>query len=35
MNVWAGPEMEAFRDRLLYDDPPDVCQGCAVYRHEF
>jgi MoaA/NifB/PqqE/SkfB family radical SAM enzyme len=35
MNVWAGREMEAFRDRLLDDQPPDVCLGCSVYRREF
>jgi MoaA/NifB/PqqE/SkfB family radical SAM enzyme len=35
MNVWAGPQMEEFRDRLLYERPPEVCLGCSVYRHEF
>jgi MoaA/NifB/PqqE/SkfB family radical SAM enzyme len=35
LNVWAGPRMEAFRDRLLCEEPPEVCLGCSIYRHEF
>lgn len=35
ISVWAGPEMEAFRNRLLDDHPPEVCLGCSAYRHEF
>jgi MoaA/NifB/PqqE/SkfB family radical SAM enzyme len=35
MNVWAGPKMDAFRERLLDGRPPDVCLGCSVYRGEF
>jgi radical SAM protein with 4Fe4S-binding SPASM domain len=29
--LWNGPEYQAFRTRLDSDDPPDVCQSCAVY----
>jgi radical SAM protein with 4Fe4S-binding SPASM domain len=35
-SIWRGPEYGAFRERLVSDDdPPDICRGCAVYRHRF
>lgn len=34
-DVWAGPEYQAFRQALLGDEPPVVCQGCSLYRHRF
>jgi radical SAM protein with 4Fe4S-binding SPASM domain len=33
--VWAGEAYEAFRARLLTDDPPEVCTGCSLYRGRF
>jgi MoaA/NifB/PqqE/SkfB family radical SAM enzyme len=33
--VWAGAPYAEFRARLLGDDPPDVCRGCAAYRGVF
>ena len=29
--LWNGVDYEAFRARLDSDDPPEVCQSCAVY----
>ena len=34
-DIWAGPEYAGFRERLLGDTPPRVCEGCALYRHTF
>jgi radical SAM protein with 4Fe4S-binding SPASM domain len=34
-NVWNGERYVEFRRRLLSDDPPEVCQGCAHYRGTF
>jgi radical SAM protein with 4Fe4S-binding SPASM domain len=33
--VWSGGAYRAFRARLLTDDPPEVCRGCALYRGVF
>jgi radical SAM protein with 4Fe4S-binding SPASM domain len=33
--VWGGAEYRGFRERLLGDDPPEVCRGCAAYRRRF
>jgi radical SAM protein with 4Fe4S-binding SPASM domain len=33
--VWEGAAYRAFRERLLGDDPPDVCRGCSAYRGLF
>jgi radical SAM protein with 4Fe4S-binding SPASM domain len=33
--VWNGPAYADFRARLVSDDPPDVCRGCAMYRGVF
>jgi radical SAM protein with 4Fe4S-binding SPASM domain len=33
--VWHGDAYRAFRERLLGDDPPDVCRGCSLYRRVF
>jgi MoaA/NifB/PqqE/SkfB family radical SAM enzyme len=34
-DVWHGRAYREFRARLLGDDPPDVCRGCAAYRGRF
>ena len=35
-SIWAGAPYREFRARLASDDnPPDVCRGCALYRHTF
>jgi radical SAM protein with 4Fe4S-binding SPASM domain len=33
--VWHGEAYRAFRERLLGEDPPDVCTGCSLYRGVF
>jgi radical SAM protein with 4Fe4S-binding SPASM domain len=33
--VWNGDRYRSFRERLLSDDPPDVCRGCSLYRGVF
>jgi radical SAM protein with 4Fe4S-binding SPASM domain len=33
--IWGGRAYEEFRERLLSDDPPDVCVGCSLYRRVF
>jgi radical SAM protein with 4Fe4S-binding SPASM domain len=33
--VWDGDAYRTFREKLLTDDPPDVCAGCSMYRHVF
>ncbi len=34
-DVWHNATYRAFRARLLTDEPPDVCQGCSMYRRVF
>ncbi|HEV2777798.1 MAG TPA: radical SAM protein [Actinophytocola sp.] len=34
-SIWTGERYQQFRRRLLGDDPPDVCRGCALYRGTF
>ena len=34
-DIWGGDEYSRFRDRLMGDDPPDVCRGCSLYRRLF
>lgn len=33
--VWHGEAYAEFRRRLLGEDPPEVCRGCAHYRRRF
>jgi radical SAM protein with 4Fe4S-binding SPASM domain len=33
--IWTGSAYERFRERLLGDEPPDVCVGCSLYRRVF
>ncbi|MDT5035400.1 MAG: hypothetical protein QOE03_585 [Micromonosporaceae bacterium] len=33
--IWHSAAYRDFRRRLLSDDPPQVCQGCALYRRTF
>ncbi|MCA1668373.1 MAG: radical SAM protein [Thermomicrobia bacterium] len=33
--IWNSDEYQAFRDRLDSDDPPEICQSCAVYHGVF
>jgi radical SAM protein with 4Fe4S-binding SPASM domain len=33
--LWHGPEYAELRAGLLSPTPPAICQGCAVYRHQF
>jgi radical SAM protein with 4Fe4S-binding SPASM domain len=33
--IWAGQVYREFRERLMGDDPPDVCRGCSEYRGRF
>jgi len=33
--VWRGTPYREFRERLLGDDPPEVCRGCSLYRGVF
>jgi radical SAM protein with 4Fe4S-binding SPASM domain len=33
--LWSGAEYVELRARLLSPRPPDICQGCAVYRRQF
>ncbi|HET9213819.1 MAG TPA: radical SAM protein [Gaiellaceae bacterium] len=34
-SVWAGGAYRDFREGLLGDEPPAVCQGCSLYRGVF
>ena len=33
--VWRGGPYRRFRERLLGEDPPEVCRGCSLYRGVF
>jgi radical SAM protein with 4Fe4S-binding SPASM domain len=33
--IWDDARYREFRARLLGDDPPEVCRGCAEYRGDF
>lgn len=33
--IWRGAAYQAFRQRLESEDPPEVCQSCALYRGVF
>jgi radical SAM protein with 4Fe4S-binding SPASM domain len=33
--IWSGSAYEEFRERLLGEEPPDVCVGCSLYRRVF
>lgn len=33
--VWTGESYQAFRRQLASDEPPEICQSCAVYWHTF
>ncbi|WP_084516645.1 radical SAM protein [Microtetraspora niveoalba] len=33
--IWEGAAYREFRRRLMGDDPPEVCRGCALYRGTF
>jgi radical SAM protein with 4Fe4S-binding SPASM domain len=33
--VWHGTDAQDFRARLASDEPPEVCQSCALYRGTF
>ncbi|MBW3614933.1 MAG: radical SAM protein [Actinobacteria bacterium] len=33
--VWGGTSLRDLRAQLLTDQPPEVCRGCAMYRHVF
>ncbi|MGW5670044.1 radical SAM/SPASM domain-containing protein [Micromonospora sp. NPDC003776] len=33
--IWYGEEYREFRRRLTGDTPPQVCQGCSLYRRTF
>jgi radical SAM protein with 4Fe4S-binding SPASM domain len=33
--VWTNEAYRDFRERLLTDDPPEVCAGCSMYRRVF
>jgi radical SAM protein with 4Fe4S-binding SPASM domain len=33
--TWTNADAADFRERLLGDDPPEVCRGCAMYRGRF
>lgn len=33
--VWNGESYQAFRRQLASDEPPEICQSCAVYWHTF
>jgi MoaA/NifB/PqqE/SkfB family radical SAM enzyme len=35
LEVWNGPEYEAFRRALDSDDPPAICSACSIYRGTF
>jgi len=34
-DIWHGEAYRDFRRRLDSADPPEVCRGCALYRHSF
>jgi radical SAM protein with 4Fe4S-binding SPASM domain len=35
-SIWRSAEYESLRDGLRSEhDPPEICRGCAVYRHRF
>jgi radical SAM protein with 4Fe4S-binding SPASM domain len=33
--IWRGAAYRRFRAQLAGDDPPEVCQGCSLYRRVF
>ncbi|MDP9389074.1 MAG: radical SAM protein [Actinomycetota bacterium] len=33
--VWTSEQYVEFRQRLLGEDPPEVCRGCSMYRNVF
>jgi radical SAM protein with 4Fe4S-binding SPASM domain len=33
--IWAGDAYGEFRERLLGQEPPEVCRGCSLYRGVF
>lgn len=33
--IWHGAAYREFRRRLVADDPPEVCRGCALYQRTF
>ncbi|HJW56759.1 MAG TPA: radical SAM protein [Burkholderiaceae bacterium] len=33
--IWNGNEYSNFRARLISDEPPEICRGCAVYSGTF
>ncbi len=33
--IWSNERYAAFREQLLTDEPPEVCNGCSLYRHVF
>ncbi|HYP48304.1 MAG TPA: radical SAM protein [Thermoleophilaceae bacterium] len=33
--IWSGGAYAEFRERLLGEEPPDVCRGCSLYRGVF
>ncbi|MGZ4115398.1 MAG: radical SAM protein [Actinomycetota bacterium] len=33
--VWSSDAYRDFRQRLLTNDPPDICKGCSLYRGVF
>ena len=35
VEIWGGERYRAFRQRLMSDQPPSVCQGCSAYRGVF
>jgi MoaA/NifB/PqqE/SkfB family radical SAM enzyme len=35
VQVWTSAEYRRFRERLASAEPPEVCEGCAVYRGAF
>ena len=34
-SVWANERYRRFRERLLGDEPPEVCRGCSMYPDVF
>jgi len=35
VQIWKSDEYQRFRDRLASEHPPEVCEGCSVYRVTF
>jgi hypothetical protein len=35
IRVWRSDEYRRFRERLASENPPEICEGCAVYRGAF